>query len=437
MTGNKLATPSRKLVNKRIMPRLRTRRLGVRLPPGVPFIYSGNPAKIKTFLREGLFFGRLIFYHSIPKYTTIWVFYGQQNGQQGQQMAKPTKVNVRGKDRWVINIRKSSKRYRKFFDSYAEAKMFDEHEWIAGKSKKEPAGDKTILSVAFDQYILAYGKRNDNDHKPRQKGKATTSDRVMKFIKWFGQDRLVSEVTSEDYIEYVNSGNWSHKTKLGYGGAVKIFMAWCGSKGYGQIKEQWYSTVNKGLQIEATKKEFAKLPGICSIEETKGILGAIHEKYRPALAVMFFTGIRAEIEMEMLRYSDIQWGKRIGLMAERTKTGRERWIIPPENLWSWLPKNGKGMVNPVTYNALSQARALAAKRAFGWENNGRRGGGGVKGFNYPANGARHSFGSYGYWRDFAWALDTMGHMSSEVFLSNYKNNRVGKEESDEFFNIKM
>jgi hypothetical protein len=346
-------------------------------------------------------------------------------------MAKPTKVNVRGKDRWVINIRKSGKRYRKFFDSYAEAKMFDEHEWIAGKSRKEPAGDKTILSVAFHEYILDYGKRNDNDHKPRQKGKATTEDRVMKFLRWFGEDRLVSEVTTGDYMKYVNSGKWSHKTKLGYGGAVKIFMAWCGSKDYGQNKEDWYSTVNKGLKIETTKKQFAKLPGICSVEETRGILGAIHKKYRPALAVMFFTGIRAEIEMEMLRYSDIQWGKRIGLMAERTKTGRERWIIPPENLWEWIPKDGKGMVNPVTYNALSQARALAAGRAFGY----KHGTSYREGFTYPANGARHSFGSYGYWKDFEWALDTMGHMSSEVFLSNYKNNRVGKEESDEFFSI--
>ena len=342
---------------------------------------------------------------------------------------------VRDRDMWALTVSHEGKRRRKFFNTQVEAKRFDVLGWLAGVSKKEPAGDKTILSVAFDQYLLDYGNRNDNSHKPRQKGKATTEERVMKFLRWFGEDRLVSEVTTDDYIKYVNSGNWSHKTKQGYGGAVKIFLAWCGSQGYGQIKENWYSTVNKGLKIEATRKQFAKLPGICSIEQTKGILGAIHEKYRPALAVMFFTGIRAEMEMEMLRYSDIQWGKRIGLMAERTKTGRERWIIPPENLWKWIPKNGKGMVNPVTYNALTQARGLAAKRAFGRKNNGRRGGGGVEGFNYPPNGARHSFGSYGYWRDFEWALDTMGHMSSEVFLSNYKNSRVDKEEAEEYFSI--
>ena len=338
---------------------------------------------------------------------------------------------VRDKDMWALTVSHEGKRERKFFNTQVEAKQFDVLSWLGDKQKKEPAGDKTVLSVAFHEYITDYGKRNDNTHKPRQKGKATTEDRVMKFLRWFGEDRLVSEVTTDDYMKYVNSGNWTHKTKLGYGGAVKIFMAWCGSRGYGQSKEDWYSTVNKGLKIETTKKQFAKLPGICSVEETVGILGAIHKKYRPALAVMFFTGIRAEIEMEMLRYSDIQWGKRIGLMAERTKTGRERWIIPPENLWEWIPKDGKGMVNPVTYNALSQARALAAGRAFGY----KQGTSYREGFTYPANGARHSFGSYGYWRDFEWALDTMGHMSSEVFLSNYKNNRVGKEESKAYFSI--
>ena len=335
-----------------------------------------------------------------------------------------------------MTVHKDGKRRRKYFNSHAEAKGFDVLEWIGEEAKKKPAGSDTILSVAFEQYMLAYGERNKNSAKPYQKGYDTTADRVNRFIQWFGPERKVAEVTTEDWVDYVESGNWSHKTKLGYGGAVKIFLAWCGEEKYGQVKEHWYSTVNKGLVIKETKKRFHKLPEICSIEETKGILGAINEKYRPALAVMFFTGIRAEIEMAMLRYSDIQWGKRIGLKAERTKTGRERWIIPPENLWEWIPGNGRGMVNPVTYNALSQARALAAKRAFGWENNGRRGGGGVTGFDYPPNGARHSFGSYGYWRDFEWALNVMGHMSSETFLKNYKNNRVGKEESDEYFSIK-
>lgn len=89
-----------------------------------------------------------------------------------------------------------------------------------------------------------------------------------------------------------------------------------------------------------------------------------------------------------------------------------------------------------SYSGFMQARRRAARRAYGWKNNGRRGGGGVNGFNYPSNGARHSFGSYGYWHlGFESALDIMGHMHSETFLRNYKNNRVDKEESDLYFSI--
>ena len=55
-----------------------------------------------------------------------------------------------------------------------------------------------------------------------------------------------------------------------------------------------------------------------------------------------------------------------------------------------------------------------------------------QGYDYPSNGARHSF----RWRNFEWSLNTMGHISSKMYLKNYKNGRAGKEESDEYFSIK-
>jgi len=345
-----------------------------------------------------------------------------------------------GKDCYVLTVHYDERRRRKFFKTFADANKFDWVAWLGEKKKVEPMGDQTILSIARDKYLLAFQEANTNPEKPRQKGYDTTADRVNKFIRWFGEERPVSEVTVEAWKTYVTSGrspngnHWSKKTRHGYGSAARIFLAWCAKQGYGQGKSTWYSSTNKDLEIDQ-KKSYHKLPGICSVEETKALLDTIHDKYKPTLALMFFTGIRAEMEMTLLRYSDITWGKRIGLKAERTKTGRERWIVPPENLWEWVPKRGRGLVNPVSFNAFTQARALAAKRAFGWENNGRRGGGGVSGFTYPSNGARHSFGSYGYWRDFEWALDAMGHMSSETFLKNYKNNRVDKEDSEEYFSI--
>ena len=333
-----------------------------------------------------------------------------------------------GKDCYVLTVHYEDQRRRKFFKTYADAKKFDWVAWLGEKKKVEPMGDQTILSVARDKFLEAYEKRNANPEKTKMVGLETVTARVNQFVRWFGEGRAVSEVTPADFIRYVTTGKcpdgqpWSETTRKNYGTQVKSFMAWCAGMEFGQEKSDWYVQTNPELKWTAEGKVFSKLPGICSVEETKTLLDAIPPKYRPALAIMFFTGIRAEVEMSMLRYSDITWGKRVGLKAERTKTGRERWIKPTENLWAWIPKNGVGAVRPFTYSAFSAARYKASLRAFG---DG----------DYPENGARHSFGSYGYWRSFEWALDTMGHMNSTTFLKNYKNNRVDKEDSEEYFSI--
>jgi len=325
--------------------------------------------------------------------------------------------NVRGSIKWVLDVLHEGKRRRKFFETKIEADRFDVISWLGNKAKDEPMGDQTILGVARSQYLAEYFENNYNPAKPKQKGYRTTEERVNKFLAWVGEDNPVSHVTVDLYKQYVNSGKWSEKTKKEYGRAVRIFMAWCAKQGFGANVSDWYMQTNPDLKM-TTKKVFFKLPGILQVEEARALLGEIDEKYKPALAIMLFTGIRPEMEMATLRYSDIRWGKSIGLKAEHTKTGRERWIKPPENLWSWVPRS-KGLVMP-SYNALNLARRWASRRV---------------GFKYPANGARHSFGSYGYWKSFEWALDTMGHMSSETFLKNYKNNRVDTESASEYFGI--
>lgn len=351
------------------------------------------------------------------------------------KIGKIRKGKANGKNCFILDISYKEKRYRKFFKNYKDAGDFDVLEFLNSKRETEPAGDETMLFVARDQYLQAYDKKNRNKFKPKQKGYNTTEERVNKFLRFTG-NKMVSRVTKDDYTAFVNSGDWSLKTKQGYASAVRMFMAWCGKQGFGTNENDWYIKSNEDLRVDEREKKFHKLPGILSVEETKGLLEAMPEKYKPAMAIMLFTGIRPEVEMDLLDYSHIQFSKRIGLKAELTKTGRERWIVPPENLWSWLPNKKSGKVMH-SYSGMVQARRRACRRAYGWQNNGRKGGGGVKGFNYPNNGARHSFGSYGYWYlGFESALDIMGHMSSETFLKNYKNNRVDKDIASEYFGIK-
>jgi hypothetical protein len=347
---------------------------------------------------------------------------------------KKSKVTIRGEDKWMVSVHYQGKRRRKYFNNPRDMKNFDELEWIMESKKQEPAGDETLLCVARDEYLKEYQLNNQNDFKPRQKGYETTEQRINRFLRFIGDKAKVSSVTTKHYHEYLDSSKLSLKSKQGYASAVRMFMAWCGKQGFGTNSSDWYIKTNQSLKM-TEKKTFFKLPEILTIEQTEALLASIPDKYRPALAIMLFTGIRPEIEMDTLDYSHIEYGKRIGLRAEHTKTGRERWIVPPENLWAWLPKKKSGKVMH-SYSGMVQARRRACRRAYGWENNGRKGGGGVKGFDYPANGARHSFGSYGYWfLGFESALDIMGHMSSETFLRNYKNNRVDKETAQRYFQI--
>ena len=357
-------------------------------------------------------FKLFIIYHLLP------LFHGIFGNRFGNRMKITKKQRrVRGEIKWVLDVLHEGKRRRKFFNSKIEMDRFDVLLWMSEVRVSEPVGDQTILTIARNEYLIEYLDNNFNPSKPRQKGYRTTKERVNKFLVWVGEDKPVSHVTVELYKQYVNSGKWSEKTKKEYGRAVRIFMAWCAKKGFGGHVQDWYVSTNPCLK-SPKKKTYHKLPGILRVDEARALLEEIDKKYKPALAIMLFTGIRPEMEMATLRYSDIRWGKSIGLKAEHTKTGRERWVKPPENLWSWVPKS-KGLVMP-SYNALNLARRWASRRV---------------GFKYPANGARHSFGSYGYWKSFEWALDTMGHMSSETFLKNYKNNRVDAESSAEYFGI--
>ena len=306
------------------------------------------------------------------------------------KIGKIRKGKANGKNCFILDISYKEKRYRKFFKDYKDADNFDVLEFLNSKRKTEPAGDDTMLFVARDQYLHAYDKKNKNKFKHKQKGYNTTEERVNKFLKFTG-NKKVSEVTKNDYHAFINSENWSLKTKQGYSSAVRIFMAWCGKQKYGTNETDWYIKSNEDLRVGESEKKFHKLPGILSVEEAKGLMVAMPEKYKPAMAIMLFTGIRPEIEMDLLDYSHIQYGKRIGLKAELTKTGRERWIVPQKICGHGCQRNLKVMHS---YSEWFKQKACLPW-AYGWENNGRKGGG-VKDL-ITANGARHSFGSYGYW----------------------------------------
>jgi len=124
--------------------------------------------------------------------------------------------------------------------------------------------------------------------------------------------------------------------------------------------------------------------------------------------------------MSRLDYSSIRWGKSIRIPDMVSKTGKTRLLTDlPENLWAWIPKRGKGRVMR-SYSGMEQHRKRLCKRlAIEW----------------PPNGARHSFATYGYFRGAEWAMNTMGHRSYDTFHRYYKRDDFSKEDSEEYFSI--
>ena len=337
-----------------------------------------------------------------------------------------------GKAFWRLSVWSAGKRYRKFFKTHREAHNFDTLTWLSNMARLEPRGPDTMVSAAVAEYLQEYKEVNMNPAKPEPKGLMTTRDRVFKWL-WYLDSRSVvfcRDVATAHLIDYITSGKcqcgprrgmpWCEESRKAYAAAAMTFMRWCAEKGYGVTKGEWFVQTTTSSLTWRKQKTFDSSPGICSPEETANLLNFIHEQYRPALAIMFFTGIRPEVEMSLLRYSDISWGESIKLEAMRTKTEKERVLFDlPENLWKWVPKRKTGKVMP-SYGALNQARRRAARRA---------------GFNYPADGARHSFGSYGFWLGVEWAIDTMGHSNTSTFFKNYKNNKTNKGLAKEYFSI--
>ena len=176
-------------------------------------------------------------------------------------------------------------------------------------------------------------------------------------------------------------------------------------------KEEWKV---KTIRVKPKDREI----GVLTVEQTKALLAELMPKYRTPLAIMLFAGLRPQGEMAKLKYEHITWGKWIDVPA--SKTPRRLIDGLPENIWTWIPKNGEGHVLS-SWNTFTLNRRKCANKL---------------GFKYPPDGARHSFGSYGYWlKGLEWTMHSMGHANYGTFKKYYKNQRIEKAEAEKYFSI--
>ena len=293
---------------------------------------------------------------------------------------------------WLLTIHYCGKRWRKFFETYVDAKRFDVVEWMQAKTKSEPLGDDTSMEYAIAEYIDDYQRRY-----PR-----SNTQQLEQRLSYLLEFPKVRDVTSKKLSHLIenkrcrsgkNKGKlWSRSTRQSAKVVWGIFLKWCSRKEY---------TSEQNWKIEIQKVKYnVKEIGILGIEEARALLNEINRDHQPALAMMFFLGVRPNGEMSRLQYKHIQWGKSVKIPGDVAKWSSRTIHDLPENLWSWIPKKRSGLVMS-SWSGLNQSRRRACRRL---------------GFEYPSDGARHSFGTYGYWhRGVEWTMHTMGHSNYDTF----------------------
>ena len=313
--------------------------------------------------------------------------------------------NIDRPSRWCLELYHKGKRKRKYFKSYQEAKRFDVNEWIL-QMKECADGYNTTIGDAIKLYVQDYQQRH-----PNARWKHLQS-RLSFLSKWGMADLKIDEISVEILSKKITAQkSWATpSSKFTQKNQFVIFLNWCGLMGYSRKKEWKIKT----LRTTTKPREV----GILTVEQSIDYINAVAPKYQPATAIMLFAGLRPQGEMEKLKYSHIKYGEWIDVPASKTPN---RLITElPNNLWDWLPEKKSGYVMS-SWEGMNQNRRRVFKNL---------------GHKYPPDGARHSFGSYGYWAyGLEWTMHSMGHMDYRTFKTYYQNKKVSKKDSLDYFSI--
>jgi hypothetical protein len=311
-----------------------------------------------------------------------------------------------------LSISVDGNRIRRFFSDKISRAKFREtipELIMEGKlGKKVIHKSKTPLKIALEEHLEGMRQR-----KCRERSIESAEYRINRLSKKIGNP-IVSEISRDDILGFLEEMG-AEETRKGYRSTIVTFLEWCAEKGMGVTPGQFLGL--KWRKVHCDKEQVA----ILSSKETEAFLHELPERFQPAMALCLFAGIRAQGELFRLQWKDVRHGEQIIVPGKAAKTRNFRNCQNlPDNLWSWIPKAKTGPICPKTYNAFRLSRKRAARRA---------------GIHYPPNAARHSFGTYGYWRGMEWAMQTMGHWNYKTFQRHYVNRGVSKDDSDKYFSI--
>ena len=326
---------------------------------------------------------------------------------------KISKGKVRGEVKWILSVTHNDSRKRKYFNTAIEASRFNALAWMNESLLEKPCGIDTTIEFAITDYIADYERRHPRANTKQLKQRLGHL-RAFKRVRDIEPKKLSALIESKVCEWGKNKGKlWSKSSRQTAKTVWQIFLSWCSHKEYAPERD-WTIKI---LNVDTPSKKI----GILTPAQAHGLLKEINPAHQPAMALMLFTGIRPEGEMSRLRYENIKWGNHIKIPGEIAKWDSRQIYDLPKVVWDYIPKKREGQIMS-TYSALNQSRRRACKRL---------------GFAYPADGARHSFATYGYWvKGMEWTMHTMGHADYNTFQRFYRNKEVTPQLAKEYFRQK-
>ncbi len=325
------------------------------------------------------------------------------------------KKRALGKHSWCVETN-IGKRKRKYFKTRTEAYAYKNelYQYMLEGTDESSSAEHILLSTALSKHLANLTNRGAREE-------TITSRRVkcthfVKHCRTIGLPRLsnISRQVLKDYILSKNKESTRMTTRSEVGG----FLNWCHENDLTPThfyKVKWEH-----------KLEDEKLVETLTVAEAKELMEAIPDSYKVAMALMLFAGIRP-YEVPRIKWELVYPDKNLIIIegiSAKTRKVRKLTDLPP-NLWAWIKKyksksmGDKGPIN--RYRVFHKHRKKACVKC---------------GIVFPHDGARHSFGSYGYWfGGKPWAMRLMGHSNESVFNAHYLDTGISKNEAENYFRI--
>jgi integrase len=288
----------------------------------------------------------------------------------------------------------------------------------------------SILEAAkyYEKHVLAYKtaplvkeivERYIADSMSRNLRPRTISDvknRLKTFAADFGDCRL-NDITLDELKEWVNDDAWQMRTRINF--LTKI------SQLYGYAwRQKWVDANLTSLIDRPTADETT--PQVFTVEQAKRLLVHAHQfGFLPYIALGMFAGVRSA-EMMRLNGRNINFEeKTITVGADAAKKRSQRIVDMQPALLSWLKP---------CVETLKMGGPIVEKSKF-WKNKELL----MEAAEiqeWPANGLRHSFGSY-HFAMFRSSDDTAHEMGNSVdMVHRHYKSLVSKSEAEKYWNLR-